>query len=355
MAVVFSGIGSCIPNKMVGREAFSKISFFDREGNEILQEPEEILEKFEAITGIYKRRYAEDDQVSSDLGTIAAKKAITNAGINPENISGIICAHNYGDIPFGTFQSDMVPSLASRIKHNLGIQHNNCITFDLVAGCPGWLQSVIVAKQFIDNNPDLNFLVVSNETLSRVVDPHDRDSMLYADGAGAVIMAHTHHSNDSGILSYATQSFTEQELNYLFLGSSYNADLAQDRGYIKMYGRKIYEFALKQVPLAMFHCLESANLTITDLKMVLLHQANEKMDEAILKRFYKQYHIHKIPDYKMPMSIAQLGNSSVATLPTLMDLILQGEIEGYQLEKGDNILLASVGAGMNINAITYRI
>jgi 3-oxoacyl-[acyl-carrier-protein] synthase III len=100
-------------------------------------------------------------------------------------------------------------------------------------------------------------------------------------------------------------------------------------------------------------CLDKSGIDIKDVKKILIHQANEKMDEAIVARFYKLY--DKIPpENVMPMSIHDLGNSSVATVPTLFDLILQGKIENQEIHKGDILLFASVGAGMNVNAFVYR-
>ena len=120
-----------------------------------------------------------------------------------------------------------------------------------------------------------------------------------------------------------------------------------------MYGRKIYEFALNQVPMAMKSCLDKSGLGIDDVKKILIHQANEKMDEAIIDRFYKLYD-KPVPKDIMPMSIHELGNSSVATVPTLFDLLIRGKIENQSIKKGDILLFASVGAGMNINAFVYR-
>ena len=120
-----------------------------------------------------------------------------------------------------------------------------------------------------------------------------------------------------------------------------------------MYGRKIYNFALTQVPQAMKVCLEKSGCTIDQVKKIFIHQANEKMDEAIVQRFYKLHDL-SMPEHIMPMSIAQLGNSSVATVPTVFDLVRQGKIENHKINKGDLFLFASVGAGMNINAIAYR-
>ena len=120
-----------------------------------------------------------------------------------------------------------------------------------------------------------------------------------------------------------------------------------------MHGRKIYEFALSNVPKAMASCLEKSGVPIEKVKKVLIHQANEKMDEAIIHRFFKQYK-QSPPEGIMPMSIHKLGNSSVATVPTLFDLMMKGKLENQELKKGDVIIFASVGSGMNINAIVYK-
>ena len=121
-----------------------------------------------------------------------------------------------------------------------------------------------------------------------------------------------------------------------------------------MKGRKVYEYAMKYVPEAMKDCLDKAEVDIKDLKKVFIHQANEKMDEGIIKALYKLYGIRNIPENIMPMSIHKLGNSSVATVPTLFDMVRKNKFPEHQLLKGDIILFASVGAGMNINAICYR-
>jgi 3-oxoacyl-[acyl-carrier-protein] synthase-3 len=120
-----------------------------------------------------------------------------------------------------------------------------------------------------------------------------------------------------------------------------------------MHGRKIYEFALNEVPKAMKECLDQSGIPVAEVKKILIHQANEKMDEAIIQRFFKLYN-QETPSGIMPMSIHKLGNSSVATVPTLYDLLVNGKIENQELHKGDIILFASVGAGMNINAIVYK-
>ena len=194
-------------------------------------------------------------------------------------------------------------------------------------------------------------MVIGSETLSRVVDKHDRDSMIYSDGAGATIIEKT--DGEGGILAHETASFTYDEAYYLYFGKSNNKELCPDTRYIKMDGRKIYEFALTNVPDAMKVCLDKSGRTIKDLKKIFIHQANEKMDEAILKRFYRLYKTD-IPEGVMPMSIQTLGNSSVATVPTLFDMVRNNKLDNHQLSEGDIIMFASVGAGMHINAIVYQ-
>jgi len=122
-----------------------------------------------------------------------------------------------------------------------------------------------------------------------------------------------------------------------------------------MKGRKVYEYALKYVPEAMKDCFDKTGLPISSLKKIFIHQANEKMDEAIVQALYKLYGIPTMPEGIMPMCIQYLGNSSVATIPTLYDLILKGLDEKHELQKGDVVLFASVGAGMNINAVSYQL
>jgi 3-oxoacyl-[acyl-carrier-protein] synthase-3 len=350
---VIIGTGSCIPSIVKKNSDFINSTFLNEDGSTFLNKNDNIIQKFKEITGISERRYVEDDLNASDLGVIAAEKAIEKSQIEKNTIDQIIVAHNFGDVALGNIQGDTLPSLASKIKNKLKINNPNCIAYDLLFGCPGWIQGVIHAEAFIKSGMAKKVLVIGTETLSRVVDNFDRDSMIYADGAGAVIIEAQDSNEQLGILSHAAQTYTKQETNYLFFGESYKENRIDKTKYIKMHGRKIYEFALNNVPNAMKAALDKSGVLISEVKKILIHQANEKMDEAIVKRFYK---LHKapMPEGIMPMSIHKLGNSSVATVPTLLDLILNGQMENQEINKGDVILLASVGAGMNINAVVYR-
>jgi len=111
---------------------------------------------------------------------------------------------------------------------------------------------------------------------------------------------------------------------------------------------------LENVPSTIKAGLDKLNIGIEQVKKILIHQANGKMDEAILKRLFKLYNIDVVPDEVMPMTISWLGNSSVATIPTLLDMIVRGELGNHELSKGDTVVMASVGAGMNINSVVYR-
>jgi len=352
MNSIITGIGSYIPTVIKTNEDFIEERFYNDKNEPFDASNELIIEKFKAITGIQERRYVTDDLNSSCIASEAAQKAIDDAGIDPEDLDYIILAQNFGDIKKGTCQTDILPSLASRVKHNLKIKNPHCVAYDIIFGCPGWIQGVIQADTFIKAGIAKKCLIIGSETLSRVLDMHDRDSMIYSDGAGACILEAEENSN-SGILSHAAMTHTYDEAHYLFLGKSNIPKTDPKIRYIKMHGRKIYEYALNNVPLAMKMALDKSGVDITAVKKVFIHQANEKMDEAIIKRFFRLYKT-PTPENIMPMSIHKLGNSSVATVPTLLDLVSKGKLENHHLNKGDVILLASVGAGMNINAIVYK-
>jgi len=352
---VITGTGSYIPKMHVANAHFLSNEFFEADGSKIAKENREITNKFHEITTIAERRYVTDDLVTSDIAYYAALKAIESSGIDKEELDYIIVAHNFGDIKSDNKRSDFVPSLAARVKHKLKIESPDAVAYDLPFGCPGWLQAVIHANYFIKSGDAKNILVIGAEVLSRVCDPHDRDSMLYSDGAGAVILESREGDLPKGIIAHKTRSDTIVHSEMLFMGKSYNPDKENpDEIYLKMFGRKLYQYALERVPQAIKDCLDKSNIHVNEVDKILLHQANGKMDDAILKRLYSLYDLNDTPDNIMPMSISWLGNSSVASIPTLLDLILKGKLDGHEINKGNIIVFASVGAGMNINALVYK-
>ena len=352
MAIKITGTGCYIPENITSNQNFLQHEFFQADGTPFSIANELIIEKFQSITGIVERKYAKNHHNTSDLATFAAERAIDDAGIEPEQLDYIIVGHNFGDVSHGHTQPDMLPALAARVKHKLGIQNPNCVAYDLIFGCPGWLEGVIQAQAFIKSGIAKRCLVIGAETLSRVVDHNDRDSMIFADGAGATIIEDK--DEVGGLLSHRTATYTIDETYYIYSGGSYCKPTTNNTQYIKMEGRKVYEFALSHVPQAMKDCFDTSGFQIDDLKKVFIHQANEKMDEAILKRFYRLY-TTQMPEDVLPMNIKTYGNSSVATVPTLFDLVRKNQLKNHKLNKGDVVMFASVGAGMNINAVTYQI
>jgi 3-oxoacyl-[acyl-carrier-protein] synthase III len=352
---VITGTGSYIPPHVQSNYDFARHVFYSENRRPLNISPQEVVEKFKQITGIEERRYTTNDLNTSDIGSLAAKAAIDDSNADPETIDQIIVAHNFGNVIKHTIQTDAVPSLASRIKHSLGIRNPNCIAYDILFGCPGWVQGLIQADAFFKAGMAKKALIIGTETLSRVIDMYDRDSMLFSDGAGAAIVEYKDTGDTgSGILGAATQTHSMEEVDYINMGMSFHPESDRCIRYLKMKGRKVYEYAMKYVPAAMKDCLEKSGVTIHELKKVFIHQANEKMDEGIIKRMYQLYGISDHPQNIMPMSIHWLGNSSVATVPTLYDLVRRNEVDAHQLEQGDIIMFASVGAGMNVNAVCYR-
>lgn len=352
---VITGTGCYIPPVIKPNQDFIRQDFYAEDAAHISTPPQEIVSKFQEITGIEERRYAPEDMNSSDMATIAARLAIEESGVDPEQLDQIILAQNFGNVIKHTIQTDILPALASRVKHNLGIKNPACVAYDVLFGCPGWLQGVIHADSFFKAGVAKKALVIGTETLSRVLDVYDRDSMIFSDGAGAsVLEARQSDDTGSGILSWSVQSHCAEEAYYLYLGKSNFPGSDPRVRYIKMKGRKVYEYAMQHVPGAMKDCLDKAGVPISQLKKVFIHQANEKMDEGIVGRLYKLYGIKKTPEHIMPMSIHKLGNSSVATIPTLFHMVKKGIWDNHAVEPGDIVLFASVGAGMNINAVCYR-
>ena len=352
---VIVGSGCYIPTRRVPNEDFLNRRFFDTEGTPLdPAQNEKIVRKFGEITEITERRYVTDDLVASDMAVSAAQAALEAWGGDEERLDYLIVAHNFGDIRAGNRRSDLVPTLAARVKERLQIANPACIAYDLPFGCPGWLQAVIQADYYLRSGDAQRALVIGAETLSRVCDPHDRDSMIYADGAGAIVLEAQASEHPVGVLTHAARSDTLEHARLLKLDATYDPDCRSEALYLKMRGRKLYEYALKNVPTVIVDSLERAGLELGVIDKILIHQANGKMDRAIAKRLAQQCGTTLETDRLVPMTVSWLGNSSVATLPTLLDLILRGQLDEHTLGQGDNVIFASVGAGMNINSLVYR-
>ncbi len=341
-----------MPEKVITNDYFLEHEFYDGEGVKIKTPNEEVISKFKSITGIDERRYVTEDQTASDLAIEASKKAIADANIDPETLDYIICSHNFGDVKNGKI--DILPSLAARVKHSLRISNPDTVAYDTVFGCPGWVQAMIQADYYIKSGDAKRILVIGAETLSKVASTNDRDTMIYSDGAGAAILEAKESETPVGILKHKTRTDTLEYAYMLWMDKSKNPSEKEDNKYITMNGRKLYEYALNTVPSVVQTVIDKSELGLGDVKKVLIHQANEKMDEAILKRIFRLYKEKNIPEDVMPMTIRLLGNNSVATVPVLYDKIMKNEMEGHELKSDDVAIFASVGAGMSISVFSYK-
>jgi 3-oxoacyl-[acyl-carrier-protein] synthase III len=349
---IITKTGSYIPSRKVNNAHFLEHRFYDANGAPQDKSNVDIIQKLQEITCINERRYADDNLNTSDVAFAAAQKALEDVDI--ESLDYIIVGHNFGDVRVGSKNSDLVPSIAARVKHKLGIENPYTVAFDIPFGCPGWLQGVITGNYFIRSGDAKKVLVIGAEVLSRVADPHDVDCMIYADGAGAVLLE---ANNDPavGILSHVTRSDTHKHALLLRMGQSYKPDLSGEELFLKMEGHQIYKYAVRTVPQIVKQSLDKAGVTLVEIKKVFIHQANQKMDEAIMRRVFKLCDGGTMSEQLVPMTISWLGNSSVATLPTMYDLVMRGQLKNHRLESGDNLVFASVGAGMNCNALVYRV
>ena len=157
---VITGTGCFIPEVMKTNRDFTINNFYGEDNKIINSDPKDVVEKFQEITGIEERRYACETMNSSDMAVIAAKRAIEDSGIDPETLDQIILAHNFGNVVKHTIQTDVLPALASRVKHGLGIKNPNCVAYDILFGCPGWVQGIIQADSFFKGGAAKKALVI---------------------------------------------------------------------------------------------------------------------------------------------------------------------------------------------------
>lgn len=352
---VITGSGHFLPERIVKNSAFLDYEFYDENGEKIEKPIEETIQKFQEITEIEERRYADEAMFTSDLAVEAALKAIEDAGINKDELDYIIVANNYGDIDPNHRQVDSMPSIATRVKHKLQIKNNHCRPYDMLFGCPGWIEGFILVHHLFQSGTAKKALVIGADTLSRAVDPHDRTAMIFADGAGAVVLEAKESNEKEGIISYDTICDSLDEMEYLTNSVSLKEEYEGSKVNIKMRGRKVYEYALRKVPALIKRVIDNSGLEIQEINKILLHQANAKMDHAMIQRLFRLYGIREFPEEIAPMTVQKFGNSSVATVPTMYDLIARKQLGNHEFKPGDHIVFGSVGAGMNINAIVYKI
>jgi 3-oxoacyl-[acyl-carrier-protein] synthase-3 len=354
LKIIIKGTGTVLPERKIENSFFLNHQFMDTNGVVNPKPTAEIIAKLEAITGIKERRYISEKGDSTPIMVEASSNAIMDAELDKNQIDGIIVAHNAGNMLEGTAGFQTVPNMAALLKNKLQITNHECFAYDILFGCPGWLQGIIQANQAILAGDATNILVVGIEVANRLLDPHDLDSMILADGCGAVIISKSENSEGAGILSYKTYSHAQEDLNYIYLDKSYNPEIELSTLF-KMSGKDVYKYATYWVPRVIKQALDKAGVGIGEVDMFLFHQANAKMLHAFAYNLSSMYGIAGLSfDGKIPTTIEFTGNTSVATIPTMLDMIRKEELGSYRIKTGDKVVFASVGAGMHCNALIYQ-
>ncbi|KKK36954.1 3-oxoacyl-ACP synthase [Mesobacillus campisalis] len=301
------GIGRFIPEKVVTNLDLEKVMDTSDEW-------------IRTRTGIEERRIAGESMDTSDIGYEAAVKALDDAGVAPEDIDLILVATVTPDQPF--------PSVACMLQEKLGAR--KAAAMDVSAACAGFMYGIVTGKQFIETGSYKYVLIVGVEKLSKITDWEDRNTaVLFGDGAGAVVMGPV--SEGKGILSF--------ELGSDGSGGKY---LYQD-SHIRMNGREVFKFAVRQMGESSINVLEKAGLTKEDVDFLIPHQANIRIMEAARQRL-------ELPIEKMSKTVHKYGNTSAASIP----ISLVEEIEAGKIKDGDLIVMVGFGGGLTWGAIAMR-
>jgi len=324
ICVGISGVGSYVPERIVTNHDLSKI--VDTSDEWIL-----------ARTGISERRILEEDMATSDMATIAGKKALEDSGLSPEDIDLIIVATVTADHAF--------PGTASIVQKKLG--STKAAAFDINAGCSGFLYGLITGESFIKSRTYERILVIGAETLSRIIDWKDRNTcILFGDGAGACVLEKTEEGY--GILSSELGSDgTNGEVLILPAGGSKlpaSLDTIENRlHFIEMEGKEVFKFAVRIMEKTSINVLEKANLELKDLDFLVPHQANIRIIDMAAKKL-------KLEKNKICVNLNKYGNMSSASIPVALD----ESIKDKRIKRGDNILLVAFGAGLTWASTTIR-
>ena len=322
--------GSCAPEKVITNSYFE--SYLETSDQWITER-----------TGIKERRWVEDNVGVSVLAEKASRQAIERAGLDVSDIDGII---------FGTITSDhKMPTAACTLQEKLGIK--GCFAFDISAACAGFVYSLVLADSYIASGRARNILIVGADILSSVVDMHDRNTcVLFGDAAGAAVVRAcdkdlgqagnfrlADFKQDSGI--YSCEMYADGgagEILMIAYGTACRINqetVARGEHFVKMDGKNVFKFAVKSLTEVAHSVCARAGIKVSDIDFLVTHQANMRILQAVGEQL-------GLPSSKIPSNIARYGNTSAATVPLLLD----EEVMAGRIQKGDLVLLTSVGGGM---------
>ena len=288
-------------------------------------------------TGIKERRIADDKEATSDLAAKAGEKALKDANINPKDIDLLIVATHFPD--------HYIPSTACITQHKLGLE--NAVCFDLSAACSGSIYSLFVAESLMKNSNYNTAMIIGTEIFSRTVDWEDRNTcVLFGDGAGAILIKKGQKGKNIISFNFGSDGSGADLLKIPAGGSRLtvtNKTIKQRQHFIKMEGRKVYKFAKKMMVDSVIKALDKVELAREDIDLLIPHQANLRILEAVAKKLH-------LPIKKIMINLEKYGNTSAASIPIALDeAISQGKIK-----KGDIVVLTAFGAGLTWGAIVIR-
>lgn len=320
---VVRGSGSALPARVVTNQELSK---------EIETNDEWIVSR----TGIRQRFWANNDELTSDLGATAAKKALDAAGILPQDV---------GLIVVGTTTPDTIfPSVGVLIQQKIGAHH--AVAFDVQAACSGFVYALSVADNFLRVGQAKTALVIGAETMSRLLDPQDRTTrVLFGDGAGAVVLqaepAEADPLTQRGIIS--THLYSDGQYRDLLYVDNGPGQPTPGHGYMRMMGREVYRHAVEKIGQAVVAALAHNNLTIADIDWFVPHQANIRIIKGLCAHF-------GLPEEKVIVTIDQHANTSSASIPLALDI---GTQDG-RIQKNDMVLIEALGGGLTWGSAIIR-
>ncbi|WP_216828440.1 beta-ketoacyl-ACP synthase III [Alkalihalobacterium elongatum] len=301
------GMGSFVGDRIIANAEFEKV----------LDTTDEWIK---TRTGIEERRFASEEINTSHMAYAAAKEAIENSGVAPEEIDLILVATVTPDMPF--------PSVSAMIQDQLGAK--NAAAMDISAACAGFIYGLVTAQQFIKTEAYKHILVVGVEKLSKVTDMSDRNTaVLFGDGAGAAVLGPV--SEGRGILSF--------ELGADGSGAMH----IHQKEFIHMNGREVFKFAVRQMGESSLRVLDKAGLTKEDVDFLVPHQANIRIMEASRERL-------ELPIEKMSVTVNKYGNTSSSSIP----IALVEELKAGKIKDDNLVVLVGFGAGLVWGAVAIR-
>ncbi|MBW4593813.1 MAG: ketoacyl-ACP synthase III [Brasilonema angustatum HA4187-MV1] len=324
LGIAITGSGSAVPATFLDNQALTKLV-------------ETSDEWVTTRTGIRQRRLAKASETITELATAASGQAIAMAGISPQDLDLIVLATSSPDDLFGS---------ACHIQAQLGA--TKAVAFDITAACSGFVFGLVTAAQYIRTGVYQNVLLVGADFLSRWVDWQDRGTcVLFGDGAGAVVIQ---ANQKDYLLGFELRSDGTQNnclnLAYATQPTQLTQEVNVGKGNfqpITMNGKEVYRFAVQKVPEVIDKALFRANLSVDQIDWLLLHQANQRILDAVAQRL-------NIPEHKVISNLANYGNTSAASIPLALDeAVRQGKIK-----TGDIIVTSGFGAGLTWGAAIFQ-